>query len=449
MNVNKLEEIINICASLGYKYLSCNYKDNKTNFEIEDDSGFIYVTCKQSLGRGIKPRLVGISNKHSINNIRLWCKLNNKTFNLLSNKYDGNNEKLLWKCNICNETFDASWNEISTGNGCPYCSGKRISLSNCLATVNPELAKEWHPTKNGKLTPYDVTCGMTIKVWWLCLNNPNHEWCASIASRKTKGCPYCSGNMVDINHNFGTEHPDLIKEWDYSQNTKTPYDYTISSSAYVCWKCENGHEFEMRIADRHNGIGCPYCAGRYATQDNNLFRSNPELCKEWDYDKNKKSPDKYTPNSHEKVWWKCKNCGNEWLAEIKSRNLDNRGCPKCVESKGESEISNVLDTNNIKYFKQFTFDDLIHNKRKLRFDFAIFHNNDLIALCEYDGEQHYKPVDFAVKGDKWAIEQFNKNKIRDNMKDNYCRDNDIKLLRIPYWDYDNIEIILSDYILKG
>ena len=64
-----------------------------------------------------------------------------------------------------------------------------------LAEVNPELAKDWHPTKNGELTPNDFSSGSDKKTWWICVKNKNHIWEARIYNRALKktGCPYCNG----------------------------------------------------------------------------------------------------------------------------------------------------------------------------------------------------------------------------------------------------------------
>ena len=76
--------------------------------------------------------------------------------------------------------------------GCPYCANKLVYRGyNDLATTHPELAAEWHPTKNENLTPQDITFGSGKKVWWQCKNN--HEWEASVDNRtKGRGCPVCS-----------------------------------------------------------------------------------------------------------------------------------------------------------------------------------------------------------------------------------------------------------------
>lgn len=94
--------------------------------------------------------------------------------------------------------------------------------------------------------------------------------------------------------------------------------------------------------------------------------------------------------------------------------------------------------NNIDYVRQFSFEDCIY-KHRLKFDFAIFKNDDLLILIEYDGQQHFRPVDFAGRGKKWADLQYAQNSLRDSIKNNYCRDNNIPLFRIPY-TFSNQEI---------
>jgi Probable Zinc-ribbon domain len=79
----------------------------------------------------------------------------------------GSHKIIWWKCS---KNDDHIWkasveSRTKRGTGCPYCSNKKVSKSNCLATTNPELANEWHPTKNAPLTPYDVTAGSHEKVW--------------------------------------------------------------------------------------------------------------------------------------------------------------------------------------------------------------------------------------------------------------------------------------------
>ena len=84
----------------------------------------------------------------------------------------------------------------------------KISKNNLL-TENPDLSKQWHPTKNGTLTPTDVTKGSNKKVWWQC--EKGHEWEAFIANRaqKGQGCPFCSGRYATAENSLQTLNPNL------------------------------------------------------------------------------------------------------------------------------------------------------------------------------------------------------------------------------------------------
>ena len=105
------------------------------------------------------------------------------------------NKKVWWKCEKGHEWI-ASVASRTNGSGCPYCANKKVrSGFNDLATINPPLADQWHPTKNGDLKPTDVTSKSGKKVWWKC--EKGHEWQAAIYSRASGyGCPYCSGRLA-------------------------------------------------------------------------------------------------------------------------------------------------------------------------------------------------------------------------------------------------------------
>ncbi len=106
----------------------------------------------------------------------------------------GTHKKAWWICEKSHE-WEAQVKSRTTGVGCPYCSNKKVLYGfNDLATINPDLAKEWHPTKNGDLTPSDVTPSSGKKVWWKC--SFGHEWEAQICNRNAgRGCPECSDSL--------------------------------------------------------------------------------------------------------------------------------------------------------------------------------------------------------------------------------------------------------------
>ena len=112
-------------------------------------------------------------------------------------------------------------------------SSKPIQGVNDLLTRSPEIAKEWHPTKNGDLTPNDVTYGSKKKVWWQCPKYEHHFYDAVIHTRTLSrcGCPFCSGNRVSPENSLATKFPDIAREWHPTKNGDlTPHDISHGSS---------------------------------------------------------------------------------------------------------------------------------------------------------------------------------------------------------------------------
>jgi hypothetical protein len=237
------------------------------------------------------------------------------------------NKKAWWVCSKGHE-WKATINSRSSGRGCPFCSGNVVCNETCLQTANPGLAQEWHPTRNGTLTPLDVTPGSGKKVWWIC--RIGHEWQAVIKSRNSGiRCPYCVGKAVSNENCLQAINPRLAEEWHPIKNTSlTPKDLTPGSNKKVWWLCNKGHEWEATVNHRSSGRGCPFCAGRRASQGNNLNTANPRLAKEWHPIKNSPlTPKDVTSGSSKKVWWLCSN-GHEWQATINSRHAG-VGCAFC------------------------------------------------------------------------------------------------------------------------
>ncbi|NDC47681.1 MAG: hypothetical protein EBZ61_01115 [Micrococcales bacterium] len=193
----------------------------------------------------------------------------------------GSGEKAWWLGN-CGHTWEAIISSRSlVSRNCPYCAGRLLLAGfNDLATTHPELAAEWHPTLNGKLTPQLVSGGKNDIVWWL--GSCGHKWRAGIKSRvQGRGCGYCSGNRVLAGFNdLATTHPELAAEWDFSKNTINPEEVSFGSGEQVWWVGACRHSWRALIAARASGTGCPKCAkGGFSSVDPGTlyFLHNPAL----------------------------------------------------------------------------------------------------------------------------------------------------------------------------
>ena len=139
------------------------------------------------------------------------------------------------------------------------------------------------------------------------------------------------------------------------------------------------------------------------------------------------------------AYWICQcECGN--TTSVRGDHLRDHtivGCG-CTNSKGELKIRQLLDSNKIKYQQQYSFSDL-KVKDLLRFDFAIFEEEKIKCLIEYQGEQHYKKAGYDTE------DRFKIRKSYDKLKRKYCKDNNILLIEIPYTDYEKLNI---DYLRR-
>ncbi len=146
-------------------------------------------------------------------------------------------------------------------------------------------------------------------------------------------------------NSFLFSNQEIAKEWNYEKNGNLkPEHFAANSNKKVWWKCSKGHEWQAIINNRNKGNGCPYCTGRCPVKgENDLKTVNPNLTKEWNYEKNGiLKPENFTVNSGEKVWWKCSK-GHEWQAVIADRN-GGKDCPYCSGRyvvKGENDLQTV------------------------------------------------------------------------------------------------------------
>jgi hypothetical protein len=162
-------------------------------------------------------------------------------------------------CDNGHEWKDLVRNRTIYGSGCPYCDKNSYKEYNLL-TILPDIARQWHPTKNGPLEPEDVTPRSQKYVWWVCPKG--HEWRTKISYRNSSSCPYCKGRYPSREYNLSIKYPEIAKLWHPVKNGDLkPDQVTPYAKRKVWWRCKKGHEWKTSIYGRTNSKGCPYCSG--------------------------------------------------------------------------------------------------------------------------------------------------------------------------------------------
>lgn len=249
----------------------------------------------------------------------------------------------------------------------------------------------------------------------------------SIISNKY-GCPSCYGRIKKKPLKIENVKKELFEK--FNIKILSDENFLLKSRKYnfICNKCN--FTWEANLANILNGKKCCLkCSGHYhydLEEIKDILNKNNE---------NIVIIDNSYISISKSSKFKCKKCNHEW--SIKTHNVITgfTGCPNCKKSKGERIIKNFLRDKNINHIEQYTFDHC-KNKRKLPFDFYLPEHNTCI---EFDGYQHFSPW----KDNPKYLNEFFKIKINDNIKNNYCLTNNIKLIRIPYTEINNIDVVLK------
>ncbi|MDZ5473275.1 zinc-ribbon domain-containing protein [Bacillus sp. 31A1R] len=313
-----------------------------------------------------------------------------------------NNEKHIYESSVSNRR--------SPEKGCPICSGKIITEENCLATDNPELAKQWNTERNGSLTPETIHAKSNKKVWWKCIEG--HEWEASVNNRNggndviKRACKKCRKKENFAEGKSLKEYcPEVLVEWDYDKNTVNPEDISASYWHKVWWKCKNGHEWKHEVRHRAQGKGkCQVCQS--------FGFLYPVLAADWHPEKNKDlTPFDVTPRSSKMVWFKCSR-GHEYERTLSNHLVASVNCPKCNSATSFPEQA-------IFYYINKVFPSVINRHR---FDFKSTNNVGVEA------DLFIPELNLAIEYDGWyahteAVE-------RDEFKNEILLENGIQLIRI-------------------
>lgn len=166
----------------------------------------------------------------------------------------GSGRRVTWMCNR-GHSWTTQISARTSGSGCAVCANQRVDPDfNSLAITHPEIAAEWHPTKNGSLTPADVVAGSTIYRWWQCAEG--HEWRSGPSNRRRGGCAVCGRRACRPETSLAATHPEIAASWHPTMNGEmSPKDILSGSGKSVWWLCGAGHPVLKSVANRVRGLG--------------------------------------------------------------------------------------------------------------------------------------------------------------------------------------------------
>lgn len=327
--------------------------------------------------------------------------------------------KLRVKHNKCGHVYAVIPNNFLKGTRCLYCavSAKTKTDVQFKQEVFDLVGNEYifldsYINTHTRLRVKHNKCGHTYKV----------EPASFLQGRR---CPYCAGLTKKTDNQFKQEVFDLVgNEYTFLDN----YVNNMTKIKVRHNKCNSVYKVQPDAFI--HGSRCPYCYGNAKPTDAKFKKKIHDLVgNEYVF------LDAYV-NSKTKLKVKHNKCGHIYKVQPNSF-LNGSRCPYCNSPKGELIISKILNSLNINYEAQKTFDDLRDNNL-LSYDFFIPSQNILI---EYQGRQHYDPVDYFG-----GVSQFKLQQKHDKMKASYARDNNYTLIAVPYTE-DTFSKI-KKYLLK-
>ena len=362
------------------------------------------------------------------------------------------------ECPYCGKKYDVRLDHFKKGIRCSHCCNK---YENSFAyyiqqELEESLNKYWDWERNNELgiNPYCISKATSqLKIWIRCDKIKYHKSYDLTPAHFVRGdrCPYCSTRRGKVHpkdsfaqwgiNTFGDDF--LEKYWSEKNNELgiDPWKITHCSLKKIWIYCQekNHHNdeggYEITCDDFYNGKRCGYCGNKKVHPKDSFGALYPEKAKYWSKN-NDISSFEVSPKSNDTYKFICEKCGEEFDRSLNNMNRWDTGvvCKKCNSSQGETRIIRWLNQNNIEYIHdKHYFNDLIGcGNGVLKPDFII---KDRKIWIEYDGEFHYKNIhnDDSLK----------KQQIHDNRKNKYAKDHNWKLIRIPYWEFDDIEEILE------
>ena len=354
-----------------------------------------------------------------------------RDYELISKEYVNCEEPLEYICNKHRKEGiqDIDMHHFCRGQGCRFCGkeNKRSGKEKDLEEYNTKELTESKGMEFIKITRENSK----LYVYYIYPKHRNvgvQKTLLDAMRRKKVGCPYCIGRNKTT-ESFKNElyniNPNICVRGEYI-DAKTPVECECLIDHTIWFPTPNGLLC---------GQGCPEC-GRIASNKNStkandafirqLSEVNPDIIPLQEYIQAK------IP-----IWVMCKKCGHKWQA-TPDYLLHGGCCLECSVTINEVRLGNILIKLGYNIERQKKYNDC-RDQLPLPFDIYV---SDLNVLIEYDGKQHYMPVNFGGIDDKEAKDNLQKTQYHDMIKNEYCKKNNIPLIRVPYWEKNNLEEFL-------
>lgn len=438
-NHYNIESARDIFMEKGFILDEDKYINNVTKMKCHDAKGFKYSTTLDNLLGGKTPNKYSKFNPFTIDNIQFLLDNETDGVTIISNCYHNNAEKLQYQCS-CGRLFEMTTSQFVSERKryCNYCSkSKRYDGKTDYITLIKNKCE-----KLGYILLTDSINRSMDEIKYICNKHQDKGVQSTTPDRMLKqnqGCKYCGIESRGVKHRIPINQIKKLlndKNFQYVNHDYIRYNNSSKRIRIHC-VCKNHKDRGIQYLSydnlKINKIGCIYCKG--------LGRTQESLQQEFD-DANKNITILDFVN-YANITVQCNLCGNVW--NTKGVNINSgHGCPKCNMSNYEKRVELSLIHNNITYTTQYKFNDC-RDKLPLPFDFYL---PKLNILIEVDGQGHYMPINFNGASDEKSQKSYQKTVSHDKIKTQYCEFNNIKLIRIPYYDLDNKNINLDDYLLE-
>jgi len=326
---------------------------------------------------------------------------------------------MLWKCEFGHQ-WSTTYDKVSSGRWCHICGKtKRYSLEDAIKISNE---------RGGKCLSTKYANKRTLMKWEC---SEGHIWCENFHTIKSgKWCPACNYRRITTIYE--------CKEYAISKGGFCLTQEYKDCTTKMKWKCSCGYIWNSTFGNlKHNDGWCPKCSKR----SRKTIKDAQEIAKSHG---GKCLSD--TIESHKsKLLWEC-SCGFQWKASFNSVHNYKSWCPKCKKYKSQNKlfsiINNLFDGFTVHY--NFLGFDWLKNKRNMEIDIFV---EEIGLAIEYDGIQHFKPVEFFGGQEKFKYQQ-KMDKLKNNIISSHSKDIPY-FIRFNYKDKLTPELVLAKLISKG